>query len=172
MEQLYSIADIAAAVDKTPQSLYKFIKRNQEFINSNCVSKGRNKFYNQAVMDRFLEYYGISARSEASNTEQPTQDTPQDAPQKTDSVPDEEISLREAKARIKALEAENAELRARLAASETERKEADNRLGMALLTLQQEKEEKRLLLPPPKKSFFETVKAIFSSNNNKDAAQS
>ena len=168
MEQLYTLAEIAARVNKTQQSLYKFINKNKAFINSNCVSKGRNKFYNQAVMDRFLEYYGIPTQEQTNSNAQNDQDIPQDAPKQSESSSSVEMSIQDALARIAVLEAENRDLRERLTKSEEERKEADMRVGMALSALHMEKEEKMRLLPPPRKSFFQTMKEVFSNKNSKN----
>ena len=65
------------------------------------------------------------------------------------------------------LEAENAALHERLAASEEERKELRQQVGMALSALQQEKQEKMLLLPAPRKTIAEKVKVFFSGHNKK-----
>ena len=73
MEYPYSIKDISSRVKKTVQSLYTLIKKNQGFINDNSQKQGRNVKYNQAVMDWFINYYGVSQEEEAA---QDTSKTP------------------------------------------------------------------------------------------------
>ena len=112
MEYPYSIKDISSRVKKTVQSLYTLIKKNQGFINDNSQKQGRNVKYNQAVMDWFINYYGVSQEEEAA---QDTSKTPQISPETASTISGEEKSLIEAKARIAVLEAENKDLRERLA---------------------------------------------------------
>lgn len=165
MEYPYSIKDISSRVKKTVQSLYTLIKKNQGFINDNSRKQGRNVKYNQAVMDWFINYYGVSQEEEAA---QDTSKTPQISPETASTISGEEKSLIEAKARIAVLEAENKDLRERLAKCDEEREAANQNLGMALSALTLEKQEKMLLLPSPRKSLIQSLKEAFSNRNRKN----
>lgn len=165
MEYPYSIKDISSRVKKTVQSLYTLIKKNQGFINDNSQKQGRNVKYNQAVMDWFINYYGVSQEEEAA---QDTSKTPQISPETASTISGEEKSLIEAKARIAVLEAENKDLRERLAKCDEEREAANQNLGMALSALTLEKQEKMLLLPSPRKSLIQSLKEAFSNRNRKN----
>ena len=165
MEYPYSIKDISSRVKKTVQSLYTLIKKNQGFINDNSQKQGRNVKYNQAVMDWFINYYGVSQEEEAA---QDTSKTPQISPETASTISGEEKSLIEAKARIAVLEAENKDLRERLAKCDEEREAANQNLGMALYALTLEKQEKMLLLPSPRKSLIQSLKEAFSNRNRKN----
>lgn len=159
MEYPYSIKDISSKVGKTVQSLYTLIKRNQEFINQNSKKEGRFIKYNQAVLDWFINYYGVST---ADATPQDAQEDAQDASKLAADASSDEMSLIEAKARIAVLEAENKELRERLAKCDAEREAANQNLGMALSALTLEKQEKMLLLPPPRRSLMAAIKSAFA----------
>lgn len=165
MEYPYSIKDISSKVGKTVQSLYTLIKRNQEFINQNSKKEGRFIKYNQAVLDWFINYYGVST---ADATPQDTQKDAQDASKLAADASSDEMALIEAKARIAVLEAENKDLRERLAKCDEEREAANQNLGMALSALTLEKQEKMLLLPSPRKSLIQSLKEAFSNRNRKN----
>lgn len=159
MEYPYSIKDISSKVGKTVQSLYTLIKRNQEFINQNSKKEGRFIKYNQAVLDWFINYYGVSTEDA---THQETQEDAQDGFKQAAAASSDETALIEANARIAVLEAENKELRDRLAKCEAEREAANQNLGMALSALTLEKQEKMLLLPPPRRSLMAAIKSAFA----------
>ena len=165
MEYPYSIKDISSRVNKTVQSLYTLIKKNQGFINDNSRKQGRNVKYNQAVMDWFINYYGVEAAQETSKT-------PQISPETASTISGEEKSLIEAKARIAVLEAENKALLSRIAWLEEELHQVNQNVNIALLNLQQEKAEKLRLLPPARKSFTEVVKGIFAKKNQESHQES
>ena len=165
MEYPYSIKDISSRVNKTVQSLYTLIKKNQDFINDNSRKQGRNVKYNQAVMDWFINYYGVEAAQETSKT-------PQISPETASTISGEEKSLIEAKARIAVLEAENKALLSRIAWLEEELHQVNQNVNIALLNLQQEKAEKLRLLPPARKSFTEVVKGIFAKKNQESHQES
>ena len=169
MEYPDSIKDISSRVKKTVQSLYTLIKKNQGFINDNSQKQGRNVKYNQAVMDWFINYYGVSQEEEAA---QDTSKTPQISPETASTISGEEKSLIEAKARIAVLEAENKALLSRIAWLEEELHQVNQNVNIALLNLQQEKAEKLRLLPPARKSFTEVVKGIFAKKNQESHQES
>ena len=145
MEYPYSIKDISSKVGKTVQSLYTLIKRNQEFINQNSKKEGRFIKYNQAVLDWFINYYGVST---ADATPQDAQKDAQDASKLAADASSDEMSLIEAKARI--------------AKCDAEREAANQNLGRALSALTLEKQEKMLLLPPPRRSLMAAIKSAFA----------
>lgn len=159
MEYPYSIKDISSKVGKTVQSLYTLIKRNQEFINQNSKKEGRFIKYNQAVLDWFINYYGVST---ADAKHQEAQEDAQDGFKQAAAASSDEMALIEANARIAVLEAENKELRERLAKCDAEREAANQNLGMALSALALEKQEKMLLLPPPRRSLMAAIKSAFA----------
>lgn len=160
----YTIKDISSKVKKSEQSLYTLIKKNQDFIKQNSHKEGRFVRYNQAVMDWFIDYYGAKQEEQ----QQEPQETAQGGRQEASSTPAEDLPVELLKAKIEALEAENAALRERLNDSEKERKELRQQVGMALSALQQEKQEKMLFLPSPRKTFAEKVKNIFSKHTIKE----
>lgn len=165
MDYPFTIKDISSKVKKTEQSLYLLIKKNQDFIKQNSHKEGRFIKYNQAVMDWFIDYYGVA--QDDGSQQGTTTETAQEDRQDASSEPVEDLSCQLLKAKIEALEAENAALRERLAANEEERRELIKQNGMVLLALSQEKQEKMLLLPPPRKTFAEKVKSIFSKDTAK-----
>lgn len=160
----YTIKDISSKVKKSEQSLYTLIKKNQDFIKQNSHKEGRFVRYNQAVMDWFIDYYGAKQEEQ----QQEPQEAAQGGRQEASSTPAEDLPVELLKAKIEALEAENAALRERLNDSEEERKELRQQVGMALSALQQEKQEKMLFLPSPRKTFAEKVKNIFSKHTIKE----
>lgn len=167
MDYPFTIKDISSRVKKTEQSLYALIKKNQVFIKQNSKKEGRFTKYNQAVMDWFIDYYGAAqddGSQQESSQQETTAETAQEGRQEASSKQMEDSSCQLLQAKIEALETENAALRERLAASEEERKELRQQVGMALAALQQEKQEKMLLLPSPRKTFAEKVKSIFSKD--------
>lgn len=145
MDYPYTIKDLATKAGKTEQSLQKFIKKNNEFINEHTLQTGRFKRYSQEVMDLVIKYYQPQEESPA----------PSEQVQSADSATDE------ASERIAALEAEIQELKTKLEESENERKEMIRQNASLLLLLQEEKQEKMLLLPAPKQSFPEKIKSFF-----------
>lgn len=164
----YTIKDISSKVKKSEQSLYTLIKKNQDFIKQNSHKEGRFVRYNQAVMDWFIDYYGAKQEEQQEEQQQEPQETAQKGRQEASSTPAEDLSVELLKAKIEALEGENAALRERLNDSEEERKELRQQVGMALSALQQEKQEKMLFLPSPRKTFAEKVKNIFSKHTIKE----
>ena len=167
MDYPFTIKDISTRVKKSEQSLYSLIKKNQEFIKQNSHKQGRFIKYNQAVLDWFIDYYGAAQDEPEQADIQDTPETAQEGRQDASSKPVEDLSYQLLQAKIEALEAENAALRERLAASEKERRELINQNGMIIMALTQEKQEKMLLLPPPRKTFAEKVKSIFSKDTAK-----
>lgn len=168
MDYPFSIKDISSKVKKTEQSLYTLIKKNPDFIKQNSHKEGRFIKYNQAALDWFADYYGVSQdEPQQENAAECVQEA-QEGPQEASSNAEGDFPSQLLQAKIEALEAENAALRERLAASEEERKELRQQVGMALAALQQEKQEKMLFLPSPRKTFAEKVKSIFSKNNAKE----
>lgn len=163
MNYPFTIKDISSKVKKSEQSLYTLIKKNQDFFKQNSHKQGRFTRYNQAALDWFMEYYGTAQEQEPQNTPETAQKSLQDVAENQE----EELSLQQLKTKIAVLEAENAALHERLAASEEERKELRQQVGMALSALQQEKQEKMLLLPAPRKTIAEKVKVFFSGHNKK-----
>ena len=168
MEFPYTIKDISIKVGKTSQSLYTLINKNKEFINENSRKNGRYVKYNQAVLDWFINYYGLSQDEEVSQNDAKMSEN---APEIVSSSKGENMTLKEAKMRIAVLEEENKDLRTRLAASEEERRLANENVGRALLALNEERAERQRLLPAPsatppaKKSFSDVVKGIFTRKN-------
>lgn len=170
MDFPFTIKDISIKVKKSEQSLYSLIKKNQEFIKQNSHRQGRFIKYNQAVLDWFIDYYGAAlddGSQQESSQQGTTTETAQEGRQDASSEPVEDLSCQLLQAKIEALEAENAALRERLAASEEEKRELLKQNGMVLMALTQEKQEKMLLLPPPRKTFAEKVKSIFSKDTAK-----
>ena len=53
----YTINDIAEKTNVSLQSCYGLIKKNREFIDNNSVRRHRKIYYNQEVMNFFIDYY-------------------------------------------------------------------------------------------------------------------
>lgn len=169
MNYQYSIEDLAKHCQVSKQSIYNLINKNKEFVNDNSRKQGRKVKYNQAVLDLFLEYYGKqSQEQEAEERPAPppeSQEAPGDAtgaPERPEEQVEASPSLEALQAQIRALEAENIDLRLKLERAEAERQGLIQQNGITLLLLQQEKQEKMLLLPSPKKPFVERMKSLFS----------
>ena len=161
MQYPYSIKDLATKVNKTNQSLQKFLKKNNQFVNLHTLQTGRFKMYDQAVMDLVCEYYNGSP---AAAEDTPANETPES---------DQTAELEKASARIAELEAmvtakdeEIAQLKEQLSKADEERKEMIRQNGSLLLLLQEEKQEKMLLLPAPKKTFRQKIAAIFGASSS------
>ena len=166
----FTIKDISSKVNKTEQSLYSLIKKNQAFIKQNSHKEGRFIKYNQAVMDWFVSYYGTT--QDDGSQQRTTAETAQEGRQEVASSPVEDLSCQLLQAKIEALETLNAELRERIAFLEKERRDLQEQVGLSLDLLRREKDEKEkiLLLPPPqpeqppRKTFTEKLLGLFSSN--------
>lgn len=159
MEYPYSIKDLASKVNKTQQSLQKFLKKNSEFVNHHTLQTGRFKMYDQAVMDKVIGYYtGVPASEEASDAAETAEEK--------GSAEMEALAARvaELEAEVSTKDAEIARLKADLTAAEEERKEMIRQNGSLLLLLQEEKQEKMLLLPAPKKSIWQRIAGHFGSS--------
>lgn len=168
MDYPYSIKDISSKVKKSEQSLYSLIKKNQEFIKQNSRKQGRFIKYNQAALDWFSAYYGIAQEDPEQGSIQDPREEAQEGRQEAAEDGAGDLSLHLLQAKIEALEAENADLRERLAASEEERKDLRSQIGMALFSLQQEKQEKMRLLPQPRQPIAARVKTFLSSFQRND----
>lgn len=163
MDYKYTITDIQTKTNVSLQSLYKLIKKHQDFINENSTRKQRKIYYSQSAMDFFISYYQPDKTPEAEkstpiNMPLEATQTPIDAPSQSDTDKDTIDALQ---AQIGALQAQIDALQKQLDESEAERKELIRQNGALILTLQQEKQEKQLFLPAPKKSFVDTLKELF-----------
>lgn len=159
MEYPYTVKSLATKVNKTEQSLQKFLKKNSEFINQHTLKTGRFKRYDQAVMDLVIDYYKLPQDLPAPETaEEPAENAGQETEQNA-RITELESSLKQKDSEIKALQD-------KLSQSEAERQEMIRQNAALLLLLQEEKQEKLLLLPAPKKSFVQRLKGIFKSDSD------
>jgi len=165
MEYPYSIKDLATKVNKTQQSLQKFIKKNSGFINEHTLQTGRFKMYDQAVMDLVVDYYKLP--QETGNADHPAETADTDEAAEKESAYTARIA--ELEAEITAKNAEIANLKSQLENSEKERQEMIRQNGSLLLLLQEEKQEKMLLLPAPKKSFRQRLAGLFRQSPDSGA---
>ena len=169
----YTINDIAEKTNVSLQSCYGLIKKNREFIDNNSVRRHRKIYYNQEVMNFFIDYYQpVEERPpKAENPiveerppegQSPSANIPvlsPDKPVESERQPETDTDVLQRK--IDVLQAEIDALKKELASKEEERKELIHQNGALILTLQQEKQEKQLFLPSPKKSFAERIKSLF-----------
>ena len=162
----YSINDLASKSNVSLQSCYGLIKKNREFVDNNSVRKHRKIYYNQAVMDFFIDYYQpveeVPPKAENLTVEEvpPKAEKSPSLTSSTDEPPEDQLIALQRK--IDALQAEIDALKKDLASTEEERKELIRQNGALILTLQQEKQEKQLFLPSPKRTFSEKLKSIFT----------
>lgn len=187
MDYPYKLEDLSRLVKISNQTVYRIIKKNQDFFKDNSKKvKGKTKpitLYNQAVLDFLLAQYGekrdniitpevaggsfidgertddiiLNDAPGGTSTELPSE------PQKHEETPPEAA---EDKSTITALQTKIEALEAQIEALEAERRELVKQNGNILLLLSQEKAEKALLLPAPKKSFGERIKALFHKDGS------
>jgi len=161
MDFPYTIEDLSSKCKVSKQSIYSLIKKNQEFVKQNSIKRGKKIKYNQAVLNHFLDYYGVKEE------EQPSPDAPEDARiAENASIEGEEPSSNTtnedtAEEKIKALESQIEALKQELAASKEANSELIRQNGQLLLLLQEEKQEKMRLLPAPRKSIGERISNFF-----------
>lgn len=146
----YSIGDLSTFTGKSKQTLYKLIKKNTTFFDAHRQKEQQSVFFDDAAKEWFLKHFQVE--------ETPTEETPRE--EKNQGSTSNTILQK----RIKELEAQVAELKEQLKATEKERRELTQQVGYALYSLQREKEEKTLLLPAPKKTITERIKGLFVSN--------
>lgn len=173
----YTINDIAAKTNVSLQSCYGLIKKNREFVDNNSVRRHRKIYYNQEVMNFFIDYYQPGQPAEDIENpivaemppegQSPSANFPvlsPDKPVENENQP--ETNTDALKAKIDALQAEISVLKNELATKEEERKELFRQNSALLLIIQQEKAEKQLLLPAPKKSLSVRFKTFLKSRSH------
>ena len=163
MNYPFTIEELASKCQVSKQSIYNLISKDKDFIKENSIKQGRKIKYNQAVLDRFLAYYGKVDGEEETTPEAPQKpiEAPINVPEETTTNKPNETIIEPLEAQIVLLRQEVEELKQQLAAKEAERIELLKQNGALILTLQQEKQEKMLLLPPPKKTIGERIRGLF-----------
>lgn len=141
----YTISEISEKCNVSKQSIYNLINKNKDFIQSHLKKEGRKIFYDDTVLQFFIEYYNESEHKEEINKEQNKE-------------------IENLKAKIKEAELEIEKLKKQLEESNEERKNLINQNGALILALTQEKQEKQLLLQAPKKTLKEKLQNLFKSN--------
>lgn len=76
----YTIKDITAIVNRTPQRLYKLMRENKELSgivaeNSRETGENRAKVYGEPVLQWFISHYNIDYNSKPANESQPETDS-------------------------------------------------------------------------------------------------
>lgn len=160
----YSINDLASRAGVSCQSVYNILSKDKEFVKENSTKQQRKIKYNQAVLDRILEYYGKDqAFPDTKDETESAAQEPALLPDKPGTkVVDDSAVLLEAKDReIEELRVEIERLTKALDKSEADRNTFIAQNNQLLLLLQQEKQEKMLLLPAPKKTLGQRIKNRF-----------
>lgn len=165
---LYSMKDLSSRVKKTQQALYQLINKNKDLesiVKEHSEKKGKLRFYDEAVLEWLINYYGITEPTEGDVgegfVEPEAQEIPQHSPQAAI-----EANLR---LELALLRQENQALKEAMEALkndlERERKTNQDLLeqnGLALLALKTEQDEKQKYLPAPRKTLGQFFKEIFS----------
>lgn len=165
MEYPYTIEDLSSKCKVSKQSIYSLIKKNQEFVKNNSSKSGKKIKYNQDVLNRFLDYYGMKEAEETSANAPETPIEAENAPQKAEETSANSPQDNNAQDQIKALEGQIEALKQELAATREQNKELIRQNGQVLLLLQEEKQEKLKLLPSPKQGLIKRLSNLFK---NKD----
>ena len=174
--KFYSIKDLCEAVNRTPATLYAFMRSSDEekrfFAEHRQVRTKGGYVYDEAALSRLKQQYqlvedGVGIGDNLNAEEAIPIETPSS---------EEANALREEVARltaeVEALKGENAALkrdftkaegeRVELLAREARRNEDFNHL---LMLFAQEKAEKQALLPPPRKTIGERIKGLFKRDS-------
>lgn len=165
---MYSMKELSSIIKRTPQSIHNLIKHNKELesiVKQHTEKKGRNVFYDEAVLEWLRAYYGIEeAAEEPAN---PTENDvgagfvePEEGEIPEPTAPDDKDIL------IARLEDENAHLQAQITELRNDKAYLQEQNARLLVLLQQEKTEKQLFLPAPRgprKPLGERIKALFGA---------
>jgi hypothetical protein len=158
----YTIEDLARIIQVSKQSIYNFLSKDKAFIKEHSTRRQRKIYYDQEVLKRLSENYGVALEDQTAG------EPVEGAQEPTEEVIEEPAPV-DCQAVIASLEAEIRALREKLHdREETIRKmeareqELIKQNGLALLLLQEEKQEKMLLLPDPnkkeKKGFWQRIR--------------
>ena len=170
---MYSMKDLSSIIKRTPQSIHSLIKNNQELssiVKQHTEKKGRNVFYDEAVLEWLRAYYGIEAAAEepqepaSGETLNPTANDvgagvgePEEEPIPEPTAPDDRDAI------IARQEEQITFLKAQVIELTNDKAYLREENARLLLLLQEEKAEKRLLLPAPRKPIGERIRALFGA---------
>lgn len=166
---LYSMKDLSSRVKKTQQALYQLINKNKDLesiVKEHSEKKGKLRFYDEAVLEWLINYYGITkptADEVGESIVEPTEEVlPQSTAPTRPTEADLAIELSSIRAENEALKTAIEALKNDLERERAEKKEIREQLGISLLALRQEQEEKQLYLPAPRKTLSQFFKGLFS----------
>lgn len=162
---MYSMKDLSRLTGKTEQTLYRLGRKNSDFKrvledNQRTVSNGKR--YNENVLKWLLGHYEITAPTEIDLPAHSVKPSEAVLPEPT--PPADEILIRENEAlqgQIEALKRENDLLRSQLTDAANRERDLNEKLGHALLCLQQSIQQSQLLLSAPKPTVFQRFKQLF-----------
>lgn len=158
----YTIKDLSTALNKTEQSLYKLIKKNDELAkliddNSREIGTNHKKLYGEPVLEWLIKHYKLKSSLTddsvgVSSSGEKTEDEPKITPRDNDSdTVDKPVDYKKKYKRLKKQYDELAEAYDNLSAMfENERNEKQAILKLFAM----EKAEKQALLPAPKKKHW------------------
>lgn len=186
----YSMNELQRLTNRTPQSIRQVFKKEEKLIKLMAEHKtetpNRKVYYDDAILDALLEYYGISKNNTAvedetggkvedtENPEKSTNSLPPPVESVSPSAPPE-TQIEALKRQIAALEDEKhkqekdiADLEKQLQDKEAERLHfiGENAKLINLLAAEKQEKEKLLLLMPPatekKKGLWNRIKRHFT----------
>lgn len=71
---MYSLKQIAEAINRTPQSIYRLFKSNKELkalLDTHTFKDGRNVYYDDTIFEWFSHYYILNGAEEKANEKKP-----------------------------------------------------------------------------------------------------
>ena len=150
----YTIEELTSIIKVSKQSIYNILNKDKAFLKEHSTRKQRKIYYDKAILDKLIEYYGVTEEAEApaAPTEETVEaaETPIEAAEPQAAPTDQHEEIKALQSKIEALEKLLEEKNERIAVLEAKEQELIKQNGLTLLLLQEEKQEKLLLLPPTK----------------------
>lgn len=147
----YTIEELTSIIKVSKQSIYNILNKDKAFLKEHSTRKQRKIYYDKAVLDKLIEYYGVTEEAEAPAEEAvEAAETPTEAAEPQAAPTDQQEEIKALQSKIEALEKLLEEKNERIAVLEAQEQELIKQNGLTLLLLQEEKQEKLLLLPPAK----------------------
>lgn len=152
----YTIEQLQEIIGRSKAMIYNYIKEDEnskQFFaaHRSRANKGKGAYLYDEEALSYLQKKLVLNGVVLGQVEEEKQENPQQEPPLSD----------EAQQKIDALEAECAELKARLEKAEENNAELMRQNGQLLLILGEEKKEKQALLPAPHKGLIARIKDVF-----------
>lgn len=172
---LYSIKEITKIVDRTEQSIYAYIRTEQDFFNEHREKHSKGGYrYDEEAIKRLKKRFGVEdgegiGENFSKDANSPLLTAPSiDDELRQMSQEKERLSaeLEEMKGKFKALQADFEKVEGERVELLRQNGLKTDEINHLLLLLSQEKAEKQALLPPPRRTIGEKIKSLFRRENN------